>query len=65
MTKKYLIIALKIYLLIGALIAFALKYAVPATNVYGWLYITLIWPIWLGQPLGYTVPVPYWMFSFD
>jgi len=53
------------YLLIGLSIGILLGTAVPATTVWGILYLTVIWPYWImGNHLGLTVCVPSWAFEY-
>jgi len=59
-------VALALYLFIGLMIGLTLAWAVPATNIFGVIYLTLIWPVWVSQELtGIHPPVPMWMFTFD
>ncbi len=65
--KKLLFWFAVAYLGIGAFVASVLAYVVPATNIFGWCYLVLIWPAMVGNGTFHT-PAPYipnWCFSFD
>lgn len=58
---------LAIYLVVGFIYCSIAAAIVPATNVYGRLYLMIIWP-WMiahGMHIAPSPPIPHWCFSFD
>jgi uncharacterized membrane protein YraQ (UPF0718 family) len=51
------------YLIVGLFsLALPMKAALPATSLVGVVFLTLIWPFWFLQSLGYSIPelLPLW-----
>jgi hypothetical protein len=66
-TMKRFKIFLVIYLTIGLLAGLLMAWAIPAMNVFGVLYYTLFWPMFVlqgafGIPINW--PIPSWAFTF-
>jgi hypothetical protein len=60
--KKYGLAFLSYFFAGWFCLAVPLKAALAATSAFGMIFISLIWPIWLGQNLGYSVVdyLPLW-----
>jgi hypothetical protein len=64
---KRVLIGFAVFYAIGGLfVSSCLAYAVPATNIYGRLYLAAIWPAMVSAGTLHTPtpPIPDWCFTF-